>query len=286
MEPRLQAAPGTGCGGDSNQTHSSFRERLLSSIDIDGVKIAYDLAGEGPAVVLVHGLGTNRHIWAAQVAVLAKHFRVLSFDLPGAGQSSDDPGGYSIPRWVGQIHRLTHALVPGGRFTLAGHSMGTVTAVRFAIEHADRVTALMLIGMLTGPAPGLAERAKKVEAEGMAAVVEAVLAGQLTAGAREGNPALTGLLRAVLSANRPGPYAGHCRTLEAFSTAADLPRVSVPALLMVGDQDVVTPLKNHVGFKSAIPRAELAVVASAAHTPQVERPDAVALRMLEFLIRL
>lgn len=257
----------------------------MPTLTLDGIRIVYDLAGDGPPVVMVHGLGTSRHVWAAQAAVLARHQKVLTFDLPGAGQSDPDPAGYSIPRWAEQIAKLADALGLAGRLTVVGHSMGTVTAVRFARQFPDRTAGLILVGALTGPAPGLVERARKVEGEGMLAVVETVLAGQLTAGAREGNPALTGLLRAVLSANRPEPYCGHCRTLEAFSTADDLPRLAgLPVLLMVGDQDMVTPYKAHLGYRAAIgPSARLAVIPSAAHTPQVERPDAVTGRMMEFL---
>lgn len=263
----------------------------MPTVEIDSVRITYDVAGEGAGVVLVHGLGTCRHVWAAQAAVLAKHHRVLSLDLPGAGESGDDPEGYSIPRWVSQLDRLATAVFgPGKRFVVAGHSMGTVTGVRWAAGHPERVAGLMLVGMLTGPAPGLVERARKVAAEGMSAVVDAVVSGQITAGGHGSRPELAGLLKAIIAANRPGPYAGHCRTLESFSSAADLPKVACPVLLAVGDQDLVTPLKAHVGFRAAIgsavegaPRAELVVIPGAAHTPQVEQPAALTGAMLRFL---
>lgn len=257
---------------------------------LDGVTVIYETAGtaadpSAPAVVFIHALGQNRHSYAAQTAAVSRHFRTLAFDLPGAGQSPHDPAGYSIPRWASQVDALTRHVGFDGKLFLVGHSMGTVTAMKFAVDQPDRVTGLVLIGALTGPAPGLVERARKVDAEGTASVVDAVLAGQLTAGTREGNPALTGLVRSMLSANQAVPYAGHCRALETFSIAPDLPRIKAPTLLLVGDADSVTPLKAQLGYRAAIgPHAKIAVIPGAAHTPQVERPDLVNARLLEFLI--
>jgi 3-oxoadipate enol-lactonase len=256
----------------------------VPSVRIENLNFVYELRGDGPAVVFVHGLGGSRNVWNAQLAPLSVNYKVLAFDLPGAGQSDPDPAGYSIPRWVGQIDALTKAVGIDGKFTLVGHSMATVTAVKFALDYPDRVHGIVLVGMLPGPAPGLVERAKKVEAEGLLSIVDTVLAGQLTAGTREGSPAMTGLFRAALAANHPVAYCGHCRALEKFSVKNDLPKVKCPTLIVAGDQDPVTPLKNSLGYKAAMgPNAKLAVIADAAHTLQIERHREFNAALLEFL---
>jgi 3-oxoadipate enol-lactonase len=256
----------------------------VPSIKIDGLNIVYELRGEGTPLVFVHGLGGSRNVWNAQLAAFSVNYRVLTFDLPGAGQSDPDPAGYSIPRWAAQIDALTRALGITDRIVLVGHSMATVTAVKFALDYPDRVAALVLAGMLAGPAPGLVERAEKVEAEGLLSVVDAVLAGQLTVGTREGSPAITGLFRAALAANNPASYCGHCRALENFSVKDDLGRIKCPTLIVVGDQDTVTPLKASAGYKAAIgSAARLAVIADAAHTLQIERHREFNAAVFEFL---
>ncbi len=98
-------------------------------------------ASAGPEIVLVHGLGLNRHSWQWQVPVLARHYRVITFDLYGHGESVVPPSDPSLKLFSGQIV----ALLDEFRSTAAavmGFSLGGMIARRFAMDNPDRLWAL------------------------------------------------------------------------------------------------------------------------------------------------
>jgi 3-oxoadipate enol-lactonase len=157
----------------------------------------------------------------------------------------------------------------------------------FAARHPQRATALVLAGALTelGPAgkEAFTKRAETVEKEGMIGVADTVLGGALSAGTRERNLALTGLMRAMLLANDPACYAAHCRALLAGSARADQEKIACPVLLVVGDQDPVTPLGLQRQIAGAIRQSTIRVVPNTAHLTMLECPEAFNTAVLEFL---
>src|SRR5262249_22315342 len=162
----------------------------------EGVRIFYEITGEGAPVVFVHGLGGTSNVWSAQRAALSKSFRVVAFDLPGSGRSEKAGGPYSMEGWV-ELLRGLHDQAAAGKFVLVGNSMTTVLAQKFAAKYGDRLAGLVLCGPITELAPAgkeaFGKRAEDVQREGMLAVADKVVAGALTAATREANPALTGM---------------------------------------------------------------------------------------------
>src|SRR5205085_2073556 len=153
--------------------------------------------------------------------------------------------GYSIEVWTDELAGLLDAL--GVRSSVVvGHSLGSMVAQRFAGKYAKRTSALVLAGGEDELGPEakkiLTDRAQMIEVHGMSAVVDAWLNGVLSAATREANPALAGLVRAMFLANDPKAYALHCLALRDGSVRSDHRNIVCPTLLMVGDQDPVTPL--------------------------------------------
>lgn len=254
--------------------------------NIHGVNIHYESQGEGPALVLVHGLGGTSNIWHAQRVALSKYYRVIAHDLSGSGRSDKSKKPYSIDGWADEIAGLMdHLNVTDA--VVAGHSMGTVIVQHFAAKYAAKTTALVLAGALVelGP-PGkeaFTKRAETVEKDGMIGVADAILGGALSAGTRERNLALTGMVREMLLSNDPACYAGHCRALIAGSAKADQPKIACPTLLVVGDQDPVTPLPLQKQIAAAIKNSRIRVVPNTAHLTMLESPEAFNTALLEFL---
>src|SRR5207249_5505911 len=163
---------------------------------------------------------------------------------------------YTMEKWCEQIAGFAEQLKID-KFVLVGHSMTTVLAQKFAAKYANRLSAVVLCGPLTELAQAgkdaFVKRAETVQKEGMIAVADQVLAGALTPATREGNPALAGMVREMLLANDPACYAGHCHALLNGSAKADQAQIKCPTLILVGDQDAVTPLSKARAIAAAIP---------------------------------
>jgi len=257
--------------------------------EIDGIGIHYESEGEGTPLVFVHGLGGTLNVWHAQRVVLSKYCRVILYDLSGSGQSDRSNTGYSIEKWAEELAGVLDA-AELERAVVVGHSMGTLIVQRFVLQFPDRVMGLVLAGALTELLPpgkeAIANRAKLVEAEGMSAVADAILTGALSARTREGNPALAGLLREVLLSNDPQCYAAHCRALVEGSVRGEQSKIDCPALILVGDQDPVTPLVFARQIAGEIPGTAVKIVPGTAHMTMLESPDAFNSALLGFLARI
>jgi 3-oxoadipate enol-lactonase len=253
---------------------------------INGVGIFYETQGEGPPIVFVHGLGGTANVWHAQRVTLSRYFRVIVADLSGSGRSDKSRRTYSLETWADEIAGLIDHLKLD-QAVVAGHSMGTAIVQKFAAKYPNKTRAIVLAGALVelGP-PGkeaFTKRAETVEREGMIGIADAVLGGALSPGTRERNPALTGMVREMLLSNDPQCYAGHCRALIAGSAKADQPNIKCPTLLVVGDQDPVTPLALQRQIASAIANSRIRIVPNTAHLTMLETPEAFNAILLEFL---
>ncbi len=120
----------------------------------DGTKIAYDIAGSGPAVILLHGGGQNRQVWhrAGYVERLAKEFTVISVDIRGNGESDKpaDVSAFHFERINEDVLAVAEA-VKATRFVLWGFSYGANVG-RYLASRSDRVRAMVYIGINFGPA--------------------------------------------------------------------------------------------------------------------------------------
>lgn len=255
-------------------------------VNVNGINIFCESTGDGPAILFVHGLGGTSNVWHPQRTALAKYFKVITMDLPGSGRSDKSEPEYSMTRWVEQLVGLADALKLD-KFTLVGHSMTTVLAQNFAAKHGNRLNAVVLCGPITElPQAGkdnFAKRAETVQKEGMIAVADAVLGGALTPGTRENNAALAGLAREMLLSNCPKCYAGHCHALRNASAKADQANIKCPMLILVGDQDGVTPLGAARAIAAAVSGAKIRIVPATAHLTMLERPEAFNAALVEFL---
>ena len=192
-----------------------------------------------------------------------------------------------MENWVEQIAGLADTLGLD-KFVLVGHSMTTVLAQKFAAKHPGRLSGLVLCGPITELAAagqGSVRQAGGDGAEGRHGRHGRRSADRrLTPATREANPALAGLVREMLLSNDPACYAGHCLALAAGSAKADQPNIKCPTLILVGDQDGVTPLANARAIAAAIPGgASIRIVPATAHLTMLERPELFNAALIEFL---
>ena len=254
-------------------------------IELNGVRHHYVSKGEGPPVVLVHGLGGTLHVWHGVIEDLALHHHVVALDLRGHGRSAPGSGPFSIEGFAKDVAALISALeLPA--VTLVGHSMGTLVAQHLAGTQPEAVDNLVLVGGVSYFEPPTKDlylkRAQMVEADGMDALVDDWLPGALAPRTAAKLPQLVGLLRELFLRNDPTSYAKACRAL-ANAPAIKREEIGQPTLLIVGDHDRSTPIAMTEELHRDIPVSRVRVIPTAAHWVTLEQPDAVAAAILEFL---
>lgn len=254
-------------------------------IDLNGVRHHYLSKGEGPPVVLVHGLGGSLHYWHGVMENLSLHHHVVALDLRGHGRSDSTRGQFSIETWTQDVEALISALeLPA--VTIVAHSLGTLVAQHLAVVRPEAVDHLVLCGGISWFEPpqrqAYEERAAAVERDGMDALVDDWLAGALAPRTHGQLPQLTGLLRDLFLRNDPESYAKSCRAL-ARMPKIPRERIGQPTLLLVGDHDRSAPLAMTEELHADIPVSRVRVIPAAGHWMALEHPDAIAAALLEFL---
>ena len=117
---------------------------------VGSLSLAYDSAGAGQPVLLIHGYPLNRSLWAPQVAGLARRARVLALDLPGHGESSVPPGPYSMEGFADACLSLLDAIGITERVVVCGLSMGGYIAFAAWRRHPERIAGLILAATKAG----------------------------------------------------------------------------------------------------------------------------------------
>ncbi len=249
------------------------------------VHVHLDGPPDAPALLLLHSLGTDLRVWDEQAEALAARFRVIRPDLRGHGLSGTVPGPGAMDRMAGDVLAVMDAL--GVRRThVGGLSIGGMVAQALAALAPDRVSSLLLCdtAIAIPPLTFWRERAGIVRARGMTAIAEAVVARWVTPGFLDA-PSTAGL-RTMLLRTDPEGYAAAAEAIAAADLSARTAALRLPALVLVGDQDQATPLASAQALASAIPGAELQVIADAAHIPTFEQAARVTEAMRGFLDRM
>ena len=239
-----------------------------------------EIAGDGPAVVMVHGLGGSSNSFQPLMPGLGDH-RVIRPDLPGAARSALRPGQPSLMGLCQALRDLIRACGVTSAH-LVGHSMGTLLCQYLAAAEPRLVSGLTLYGPILEPPEaarsGLRERAELARRDGMAAIADAVSTASLSAATRRNNPAAIAFVRESLLRQDPAGYAAHCEAL-AEAKPADHGAIACPALLVAGTDDPVAPPETARRLAGLIRGAVLEILPDCGHWPMIEAP-AAARRLL------
>lgn len=257
----------------------------------------YVVAGQGPALLLLHGFTGSATNWAGLQTALAEDVRTIAVDLPGHGQSDApaDPARYAMPRVAADLDALLDHLQVG-RAHLLGYSMGGRLALYLAWRQPHRWRSLILESASPGLATATARAARVaqdealasfIEREGMAAFVARWEALPLFATQQRLPGAVQQAHRAGRLENRPQGLAGSLRGMGAGvqpSLWGKLPDVAVPVLLLAGEEDAkFVEIARQMAAK--LPQAYLEVVREAGHTVHLERPHDYASLVRQWLLR-
>ena len=268
----------------ARRRHQSEIQRLA----VNGVTLAVEVRGDGPAVLFIHGYPFDHTIWTHQIAALEGWCRIAP-DLRGMGQSDAPDLGYSMETYSADLAELLDLL--GARdAVLVGLSMGGYVAFEFLRRWRKRVRALVLVDTRAEADTAEARAARDASAatareQGAAAIAESMLPKVLGASTLAGASATVERVRAMMAAT---PVAGIVGALGAMRDRVDSTPLlaeldGLPALVIVGDEDEVTPPAQARAMAEAIPGASLVVIRSAGHLSPLERPAETTDAILAFL---
>lgn len=250
---------------------------------------AYDLTGpeDAPVVALIHGLGLTRAVWQWLIPELT-NFRVLTYDLIGHGQTAPPEGQPTLKDLSDQLAGLLDHL-DIDRAAVVGFSLGGMIARRFAQDHRDRTTALVVLHSAhrrTEKQQGaILYRLAQAEAEGPEATVELALQRWYTETAQTSRPDLMDLTRRWLLSNRREVYVKLYRILAhgVEEIVAPDPPLTVPTLVLTGDEDHGNNPEMSMAIAGEIPRARLVILKGLRHMALAEDPPAVNRPVTAFL---
>jgi 3-oxoadipate enol-lactonase len=257
-------------------------------LTVNGVSLAVEVQGSGPAVLFVHGYPLDRTLWRHQIDHL-EGFRRIAPDLRGMGLSDAPDLGYSMRTYADDLDALLDALQID-QAVICALSMGGYIAFELLRQRRDRVRALILCDTRAGADSPETRRQRDAAAatareRGAGAIAETMLPRVLADATRERDALLTERVRAMMSAT---PVAGIAGALSAMRDRPDstdlLPTLAdVPTLVIVGSEDTVTPPDCARAMADAIPGSRLVEIPGAGHFAPLERPETVTRTISEFL---
>jgi pimeloyl-ACP methyl ester carboxylesterase len=244
---------------------------------LNGFEVAYDVSGDGPAVLFTHGYQASAAMWAPQRQGLADAYTVITWDIRGHGASGidDDPSLYSQELMLDDMRALLDHLGID-RAVLVGHSLGGFASLRFYLAHPDRVSGLVLFGSGPGFRDPDARQKWNDMADRFAGSVEAKGLEILKRAGREVSEAKHRSATALGHAARGILKQHDSKVMDAIGT------ISAPTLVVVGTED-----KQFIGsseyMAKKIPGARLEMIDGAAHAANMEQPDAFNRALRSFL---
>ena len=242
-------------------------------------RIAVEVAGSGPFVLFLHGIGGNRHQWRAQLEALSDRFKVAAWDARGYGDSEDVDGPRRFSDFTGDVVRvLDHLSVDAAH--LVGLSMGGRIARDVALRFPASVASLVLANTSPG-FDALTEEERRAFIDARAAPLRAgkrpeelapLLVDRLL------HPNASGRARdaasAMMSALRVESYLKTIEASIAEDRGAALEEIAVPTLVVTSDADPLYPRPLAEAMARRVPRATLAVITEAGHLSNLEQPEA------------
>jgi pimeloyl-ACP methyl ester carboxylesterase len=246
-------------------------------VEVDGQRIAYERAGDGPSLLLLHGyVGDGAATWQPQLQALADEFTVVAWDAPGAGGSSDPPEAFGVAGYAECLAGFIEALGLQQPH-VAGLSFGGALAIEFCRRHPSVPATLILASAYAGWAGSLP-----------ADVADQRLRQALELADLSPEQFVRTLLPTMFSERTPAEHVDRFRrSMLAFhpagframarASAGDLrdalPHIGVPALLVYGGKDIRAPLSVAEHLHAALPTSTLVLLPEAGHVCNIEAPE-------------
>lgn len=264
----------------------------LVQLEKGNKKLFYQVQGKQNAspVLFIHGLGGSSSYFSPLLSRLSTTHELHTTDLEGHGLSPMSPAGnLTISSFAQDVQRLYQERSGGRPATVIAHSMGSLVALKFAIEYPHLVSKLILMGPPATPFPapataGTFQRAKLVRSQGMLAVVDAIIAGGTSAHSKANNALAIAAVRLSLLGQDPDGYANACVALaRSGSETLDVSQIKVPTLIVTGSDDGVGSPEVCQRYTSAISESTVKVLQNVGHWHLFENEQGTSDAVLSFM---
>ena len=249
---------------------------------------ALQISGNGPPVVLLHGVGLNQSIWAAQVSALESDFQVITYDLLGHSRSAPVTENAQLSDWVEQLSGVVSDLAVE-TFSLVGFSFGGLIAQAYAAQQSQKIDRLVLMSTVydrseTQRANVLA-RLDQVKREGSQATIPAALSRWFSPEYSKAHPEIIDQYEVLLRSNDAASFlsAYECFARADGELVGALAGFDRPTLVMTGELDTGSTPAMARKLAGMIPGAECSIIAGGRHMMPVEMSEAVNSVLRRFL---
>lgn len=250
----------------------------MPTVEVNGQSVSYARVGDGSAVLLVHGSGSDHTVWGHQLQGLKDRFSIAALDLNGHGRSPHRDGD-ALTEFAADVQAVMDQL--GQPTVVMGHSLGGAVAQTLALQSPSNLRGIGLIG--TGGKlrvhPDLLATIDRDVNEAADVLSQWLFSESASDELRE-------KAHAQMTANGQAELARDFRACDAFNAMHRLQEIHVPTLVAVGADDQMTPVKYSEHLRDAVPNAYLRMIEDAGHMVMLERPDALNDAIAEFMIQL
>lgn len=253
----------------------------------NGIQINYEIEGSsGPWITFGHSLACNLRMWDEQAALLKGRCRVLRFDTRGHGASAAPAGAYTLDQLAGDVKGLFDAL--GIREThFVGLSMGGMIGMTFALRYPAVFRSLVLCDTSSRMPPEAQAvwdgRIKTATEQGMEPLVQPTLERWFTEPFRKSSPDTMKRVADMIRGTPVPGYVGCCHAIPKINLTGKLGAIKCPVQVIVGEQDVGTPVAMSEAIHKAIPGSELRILKNASHLSNLEQTEAFNAALDRFL---
>jgi 3-oxoadipate enol-lactonase len=270
--------------------------------DVNGIKICYEVAGEGEPLLLVHGFGSKKESWIAQFPVFSKHFKVIRFDNRGAGKSDRPKGTYTMEIFADDIKGLMDHLGIEKTY-IAGWSLGGMIVQNFVLKYPEKVKKVILINTNYGfpdeDGPLVyknmrLEEEKQKKIDHVKAWWDAARSGYYIKFRKEmeANPSKKwyGLWSAedliemsIVDPPTTEDIEIQASALKTHDTFNRLKTIISPTLIITASHDRLTPKSSMEEIHKQIPNSKFVVIDKAGHSSPLEKSPEVNQAIIDFL---
>jgi 3-oxoadipate enol-lactonase len=239
-------------------------------------------------ITMSNSLASNLSMWDPQMSALTSRFRVLRYDTRGHGGTDAPAGPYSLDELAEDVRALWQVLGIT-RTHFIGLSMGGMIGQILALKYPQMLQSLALCDTMsrvpTEAKPLWDDRIHAAETQGMEPLVESTLARWFTEPFRQQGSPVLDQVRTMIRTTPPQGYAGCCHAIAALNLTDQLSAITLPTLIIVGEDDPGTPVAASRVIHEQINGSELVILKSAAHLSNLEQPAAFNQALTAFLSR-
>jgi 3-oxoadipate enol-lactonase len=256
---------------------------------LPGLVLAYDGAGSGQTLLLLHGFPLSRRLWRPQLEYLTDAGRIIAPDLRGHGDSDAPEGPYSMDQLADDAVALLDSLGLTQPAVVAGLSLGGYVALALFRRHASRVAGLILAATKAGAdsAEAKANREKSAalaREKGVEAIADAMLPKMFAPATYAANPGLVAEVRAMMAGTPLNGVVGDLLGMKDRPDSTDLlPQLTRPVLVIHGQEDQLIPPREAEATHAGLPNARLVLVPNAGHLLNLEQPETFNAEVRTFL---